>query len=204
MTAPFITVCIPSHRPALVGEAMGSVIGQTLPGAQCLVSYSKKYWDTKFNELVAAASGEYIVLLCDDDLLHHDFLAKTLPYAEDGVDVIYTDYARVRADGEFLWQAQPWTLESFQNPKCNPLCGWTALVRKQLWMDLGGADPQQIYQDWDFFYRCLISGARAQYVAEPLVGYREHAQNGSHGTDHEDAMHRLHEKHPELNTLVLT
>lgn len=202
MTAPFVTVCIPSHRPAMVGAAMGSVIDQTADGVQLLVSFSKDYWATKFNELVAAASGQYIALLCDDDLLHHDFVAKTLLVAAAGADIVYTDYARVRPDGEFLWSALPWTLASFQNPRCNPLCGWTALVRKSLWTELGGADPDQLYGDWDFFYRCYAHGATAKYLPAPLVGYREHAANGSHQTDAADAMRRLHTKHPELNPVV--
>ena len=99
-----VTVLILSHRPGMVGDAERSVYNQTFYKAhpeqvQVLVQHSRALWYGKANELASIAQGDYLVWLCDDDLLHPRFLEELLKVVDvsDHVpDILYTDRVAFR------------------------------------------------------------------------------------------------------------
>ena len=200
MTRPKLSILIPSHRAALLHDAMGSVFNQTRKDIQLLVSYAESphvpYWRTKINELAEAAIGEYVAVLCDDDVLHPQFAEKTLAKAAEGYDVVYTHYGRWQKEQVMLWPSDPWELASFQNGGCNPLCGATFVVRRELWREVGGVDPEQIFWDWALAYACYKAQGTAAQIPEPLVVLRVHGDHDQ--MDDREAMRLLHTKYPEL------
>ena len=198
---PRLSVLIPSHRPAMLHDAMGSVFNQTTKDVQLLVSYADAsevpYWPTKINELAAAAIGDYLAILCDDDILSPQYAATMLAATDgDRHGVVYSDYAKTHDRTAVLMPAMPWTLESFQNGGCNPLCGATFLVRRDLWRAVGGIDPAQTFWDWALAYALFRTGTTAAHVAQPLVVMREHEDHTA--VDTRTAMAQLHHTYPEL------
>ena len=106
---PRVTVVILSHRPKMLPAALASLFAQTEQDFQIIVQHCKDNWATKFNEAASIARGEFIVPLCDDDLLAPTYLEECLRVAErgGGADMIYTD--RIHFDHvERRWY-KPWT-----------------------------------------------------------------------------------------------
>lgn len=181
-------------------EALGSVFTQTRDDVQVIVGYCKDWWPEKINELASIAKGDYFAVLCDDDLLTPSFIEKTVEKAREGYQLVYTDYARIQGDHLTSWPSAPWEFEHFQSGGCNPLCGATYLVHRDLWQAVGGLDPDQPFFDWDLAYACFKAGAKAARIPEMLVLYREHG--GQSTVDNGDAMRRLHTKYPELKKVA--
>lgn len=195
-TLPSVTVCIPSHRPHLLKEAMASVFHQTAADVQCLVSAASAYWPDKINSAVRAAAGEYIVILPDDDVLLPTFVERTVAKAREGYEVVYTDYGRWDGTTAYHWPARAWAFESFCDPMCNPLCGMTWLVRREAFLARGGFDPALTFADWGIAYALFASRARAYHLAEPLVLYRVHEDQSHFGAT--EGVAQLRAKYPEL------
>lgn len=90
-----------SHRAEFLPGAIASVLAQTVPAErrQLLVNHCTEAYHNKFNDVAAAARGEFLVPLCDDDLLDPNFLERCLSVADraGGADIIVTD-RRVRFD----------------------------------------------------------------------------------------------------------
>jgi GT2 family glycosyltransferase len=194
---PRVSICIPSHRPELAGEAIRSA--QAQEGADCsihLLQHST-WWSEKINDLVYSSFAEYIVILPDDDLLAPTYIARTLAELERHPEwgIAYTDH-RLFGDRDEVYRAGSWTHEDFR--RGNPVLGMTALIRRQVWMTHAGFDPAQTYQDWDFFYRCYKAGVRAVRIQEPLLHYRYHADKQT--PDDATARALLFKKHPALLT----
>lgn len=111
-----VTVVILSHRPHMVAEAFRSVTEQTYyknhPGTiQILVQHCQEYYYGKLNEIASIAQGEYIVILCDDDMLAPTFLEELLAVvdvAKPTPDILYTDRIVWTDKGPRRWW-QPWT-----------------------------------------------------------------------------------------------
>lgn len=195
---PLVSVIIPSNRPWMLCEAMGSVFNQTFTDYQMLVGYATAWWPSKINELAKSAVGKYIVTLCDDDLLMPTFLEKTVEQAEAGHDLVYTNWGRMKGTEIREWPSEPWTLASFQSGGSNPLCGATWLVNREKWLSpaVGGMDPNLLFWDWGSAYACYRAGFTAAKVPEVLAIYREHDQHDP--VDDREAMRQLHAKYPEL------
>lgn len=88
--APRVTIVLLSHRAKFLPGALESVFAQTEQDFQIIVQHCKRNWMTKFNEAAAIAKGEFIIPLCDDDLLAPTFLADCLS-ASKAADMVYTD-----------------------------------------------------------------------------------------------------------------
>lgn len=92
-----------SHREEFLPGAIASVLSQTLERdrRQLLVTHWSEGYHGKFNEVAAAARGEFLVPLCDDDRLGPEFLASCLAVADraTGADIIFTD-RRMRLECE--------------------------------------------------------------------------------------------------------
>lgn len=213
--APRVTVVIQSHRAHFLPGALASVLAQTVQDVQIVVQYCEENWPTKFNEPAAIARGEFIVPLCDDDLLAPTFLEECLKVAEKG-DMIYTDRLvffdgddpaqgiRVRQMGDAftLETAGPKGYYFTQFPPSTFQAGaslpMTCMIRKSWWDELLGYDPQMPHADTELWYRSAAHDppARFLYVPRPLFLYRMHPEQYSQ--THPSilgAMRAFHRKH---------
>ncbi len=195
MTPPVASVIIPSHRSGYLAEAMSSVFDQTFTDYQLIVGYDRAWYADKFNNLVRAARGEYVVILADDDRLHPHFLEQTILTIREGpYDLVYTD-ARCFGAAGGTYRALPWSIETFKTTTAPWL---STLVRRSVWERLGGMDCALDYHDWDFWYRCFKDGATAAHLAATLFECRQHERQMTHGVDRSRAVEQIYAKHPEL------
>jgi glycosyltransferase involved in cell wall biosynthesis len=131
------------------------------------------------NRAVGQARGDYVVVLDADDV----FLPRRLEALawlatrHPDLDLLVTD-AIVEADGEPMRRAYhpgwpfPTTDQRAAILDRNFVLGLCA-VRRSVWVDAGGFDPQLAYAaDWEFWQRLIFSGSRVGLVDEPLARYR--------------------------------
>lgn len=209
------SIVVLSHRKQLVGEAMMSAMQQTHPSVQVLVTYSTRGPDfTRVNQQVEASTGEWVGVLCDDDLLDERYVERLMRF-ESHADVLYTDRipfwdAEDAGPEDKIGFVQPTHSRQIQGP-CrtfldpqrfilgSPLL-MTMLVRRTFWDAHGGLDVIP-HGDTEFWYR-LIRGkkgtppARTVYVPEPLFYYRAHQGQLSKEEDTMvPALRAFHRKH---------
>ena len=114
---PRFTIVLQSHRPHLLPVAVANVMQQTaLDDVQLLVQHARENWAEKFNQVAAAAVGEYLIPLCDDDLLHPEYVAecrKVLDVATPALDCLYTDRTIFQDFPRVWWKPSTWR-------KCKP------------------------------------------------------------------------------------
>lgn len=139
------------------------------------------------------AKGEYLLILCDDDKLDPYFLEKTVGW---GTDI-------VRTDMEFFDHqtgtagSRPFTIETFRETT-SPFI--TSLVKRELFLELGGCDAEQIYFDYDFWYRCFKRGVTEKHIPETLFKYRIHDPSSPlhSNVNHQQSQLLITNKNPEL------
>lgn len=111
MMAPLVSVCIPAYKSRFLGEAINSVLFQTVKDLELIIvnDHSPEdidgvvnqfndprivyYTNEKnlggqnpvlnWNKCLSYANGKYFSLLCDDDLYEPDFVANMLQLAEE-------------------------------------------------------------------------------------------------------------------------
>lgn len=96
---------------------------------------------------------------------------ETLLAAADGADIVYP-WCRVEDHSPDL---EPWcpnrlfSADALLRFNYIPV---TALIRRDLWLDVGGMPNLPLAEDWAFWKRCLGAGAVFKCVPEVLWSYR--------------------------------
>ena len=211
MTPGKVSVIVLSHRarthPAMVRACLDSVLAQTYADVQLVLQFDADLWPEKLNRAVAAAEGEFVAILCDDDLLDPRFVAQCMK-AAPLADIVYTDRLvfqdgadpQTGIDFRMHGPAQPrdqcyrvrLTPDTFTFGVSLPM---TILIRKTLWDELGGYDDMP-HADGEFWFRAMLANARMVYVPQALFWYREHAgQFSRQQPAMEAALVAFHTKH---------
>lgn len=205
--SPRVTVVILSHRKKFLPGALDSVFAQTEQDVQVIVQYSKRNWMSKLNEAVAAAKGEFIVPLCDDDLLAPTYLAECLQRSK-AADMIYTDRRAFEHVERVWWKPQTWRGsqpekglhlrqlgEHWTEKNAGPkgyfttqfpveLFTWgstlpmTCMIRRS-WLEQVGGFAEVAHADTELWLRAAVHKARFVYVPQPLFWYRQHPEQYS-------------------------
>jgi glycosyltransferase involved in cell wall biosynthesis len=169
-----VSVLTPSipERARMLAECKASVAAQTHEDHEHLIGLDmvKAGCAVMMNRLARTAKGEWLLPLADDDLLLPGCLETLLAHKDEG-DIIYAPpLVTGNEDRWWFYQAPP-AIPSF------------ALIRKELWFELGGYDESLIREeDRNMWVKALDVGARFVRVDEPCWVYRQHAGNKSfHG-----------------------
>jgi len=131
------------------------------------------------NAGIAAASGDWVAFLDDDDLWSPRKLAAQLAVAaERAADFTYTGALFVSADLEPLLEREaPAAAELRERiPLANPVAagGSSVVVRAALAREVGGFDERlEQLTDWDMWWRLADAGTPAP-CPETLVAYVQH------------------------------
>ena len=219
MSTPLVTIAIPTYNRAeeYLPEALRSAIGQTYESLEILVVDNASTDSTadvvqahdhpglrylrqptnvgpfrNFQRGLEEATGEYVVLLSDDDRLDSDFVATcvaALP-ADRTVGYVRTGLRTIDDDGHTI---KEWPNETAPAGGVEALLAWmdnrsywalcntlynTALVRS-----LGGLPA-----DYPLTFDCHLSAQLAltygsAEVAAPQASFRQHSQQFGRGVD---------------------
>ena len=207
-----VTVCIIHHeRPELVRMAVDSVVAQDYPALEAVlvddgsesaealaaldaleVEFGERGWrvirqENRFkgavrNTAAAAARGEWLLFLDDDNVLFPDAVSRLVRAARfSGADCVPAASIRFFGDGDprtdpgshgppirFLGAARAWS--HFHN-----VVGDTcALVRREVFEAVGGFSEEYGVglEDLSFFNRLIRSGHRIEPMPDPAYYYR--------------------------------
>jgi glycosyltransferase involved in cell wall biosynthesis len=131
------------------------------------------------NTAVAAARGQFVVVLDADDVFHRRRLEALAWLAQQrpDLDVLTTD-AVLEADGVPVRRAytRSWPFPTEDQRAAildrNFVFGLCA-VRRERWLEAGGFDEDlRLTADWEFWQRLVLGGSGVGLVAEPLARYR--------------------------------
>lgn len=163
-----LTATLPS-RKWLLDECVASVRAQTHPCTHLVgVDEAREGPAVTRNRLAAASDADWFLPLDDDDLLDPDCV-ELLVAASGDADVVYS-WCRVEDHAEM----QPWTPNRLFRPETLLHYNYipvVALVRAELWRDVGGMPPGEV-EDWRMWKKCLGAGARFRVVPEVTWTYR--------------------------------
>ena len=209
---PLVTVCIVHHeRPGLVRMAVESVVGQDYPSLEAVLvddgsesagalaaldgleaEFAGRGWrvirqENRFkgaarNAAAAAARGEWLLFLDDDNVLFPDAVSRLVRAARfSGAECVPAASIRFFGDGDprtdarshgtpirFLGAARAWS--RFRNV-VGDAC---ALVRRDVFEAVGGFTEEYRVglEDLAFFNRLMRAGHRLDPLPEPAYYYR--------------------------------
>ena len=211
---PLVTVCIVHHeRPELVRMAVDSVLAQDYPALETVLvddgsestealaaldalesEFSERGWrvlrqENRYlgaarNAAAAAARGEWLLFLDDDNVLFPDAVSRLVRAARfSGADCVPAASIRFFGDGDprtdseshgnpirFLGAARAWN--RFRNVVGNAC----ALVRHDAFEAVGGFDEERGFaiSDLSFFNHLVVAGRRVEPMPDPAYYYRTH------------------------------
>ena len=209
---PLVTVCIVHHeRPALVRMAVDSVLAQDYPALEAVLvddgsesagaraaldaleaEFAERGWsvirqENRYpgaarNTAAAAARGEWLLFLDDDNVLFPDAVSRLERAALfSGADCVPAASIRFSGDGDprtdtaslgtpirFLGAARGWSRF------CNVVGDVCALVRRATFEAVGGFTEEYRVglEDLSFFNRLIRSGCRVEPMPDPVYYYR--------------------------------
>ncbi|HET7507996.1 MAG TPA: glycosyltransferase family A protein [Solirubrobacterales bacterium] len=201
MEAPSFAVVIPAYEAATtIGDAIGSLRAQTVAPSEIVVCDDGSEDDLEGalephrdlvtlirgehrgvaaarNELLRAASAEFVVPLDADDVYAPTRLQRLgeLAAAQPQLDILSTDAVFV-SDGVAAGRFNEKTPFAFEDQgeaildRCFVIC---PAMRRERLLEIGGYDERlRTAEDWDVCIRLILSGSAAGLVDEPLLEYR--------------------------------
>ena len=126
------------------------------------------------NSALEIASGDYIALMDDDDILSSDALYKVaLAINENDADFIYSDEDKLDMSGNLC---EPHFKSDFAEHSLyggNYICHFT-IIKKELFDKLGGFREEYVgAQDFDLFLRATEKAKKIYHIPEILYHWRK-------------------------------
>ena len=126
------------------------------------------------NDALSLASGDFVVLLDNDDELHVDALAEVASHIDDNpsIDYIYTDEDKITVDGNHY--------DEFKKPKWSPerlmaqnYCSHLSVIRMDLVNSVGRfRQGFEGSQDYDLILRVIEKTSNILHIPKTLYHWR--------------------------------
>jgi glycosyltransferase involved in cell wall biosynthesis len=211
---PKVTVCVTHrNRPTLVAAALASIRQQDYPNLEVvlvddgstdpkalkhltslerdfkrrgwrIIRQPNRYLGAARNTAIAAATGDYVLFMDDDNLATPGEIRTFVNAAvRSGADIL-TCFLNVFQSSAPAPTAPPIFVWPFLGGAIGPgllrnvFGDANALVRRDVFDRIGGftEDFGIGCEDWEFFARATLRGLRVEVVPEPLVLYRQSPQ----------------------------
>lgn len=203
---PLVSVVIPSFNYGkYINETITSVLNQTFLNFEIIIVDSstdqnsinvlKNVNHNKINVIfregkhlvgdnrnygINKSKGKYICCLDADDKIKETYLEKALYLLEsENLDIVSTSLKMFDQDDKTFYQVDQPSIKQMLN--ANHIFT-VAIFKKSIWQEANGyydfsKEKSCIYEDWDFWVRCIALGARVRNIIEPLMLYRIHGHS---------------------------
>ncbi|MBP0904522.1 glycosyltransferase family 2 protein [Mariniflexile gromovii] len=198
-----VSIIVPCFKQAhFLNESLQSVLNQTYPNWECIIvndgspdntEIVAKQWCTKDkrfkylykengglssarNAGITVGTGEFILPLDADDLIHETFLEKLVPVLNnDKALAIVSCYSKFfeKNINNIVKELKPKGNDYRFLLYVNQLIA-TSLYRKECWEAVGGYDESMKagFEDWEFWLAITKTGRKYKIIEEFLFYYR--------------------------------
>jgi len=205
---PLISVVVPLFKPdrELLEQAVQSVLSQSNANFELCLSddASEEPWLKSYlaqlesdarikiisrksrgqialntNSALSLATGDWVVLMDQDDLLVPGALERVAAYIlhRPKGDIFYSDESKIDSDGKVIQECPKpdWSPLYFQRYM---YVGHLKCIRRSLLEKLEGCrEGTEGSQDYDLILRAMSSGARIEHIPEVLYHWRAHGDS---------------------------
>ena len=125
------------------------------------------------NFLIKKTFSDFIIFLDPDDVLASDLVSQAVKVMNEdrSIEVIYTNVLiQASEKNSFeVWGTGPFDKETLSKVNMIPL---SSFISTRLIKSLEGFSPdfQSGFEDWDLWYRAVLSGAKSYHL--PVIGYK--------------------------------
>lgn len=155
-------------------EKTKNVLTKLTPTVSKLITQTNKGQSAGRNTGIAAANGEFILVLDSDDYFENSFIEKALKIIIENpeIELVTCDAFIHEVSGAILnYSSNGGDIKTFI--QYSAALG-NSMFRKNSWKVTGGYDEdmRKGWEDWEFFIRLLTKGGKAYVIQEPLFHYR--------------------------------
>jgi hypothetical protein len=179
-----------------------AVLKRLEPKIDLFITQENKGTSAARNTGIAAASGDFILVLDSDDYFDPEFCEKAIAvFQKDSNIKMVTCYAR------WFWNNKDFHIFKprggvLVNVLPNNFAMGSSMIKKIDWKNVGGYDEEMIsgFEDWEFYIRLHKNGGNTHVIPEVLFHYRK--KKKSRNTMANDSKYELQEyiflKHADL------
>jgi glycosyltransferase involved in cell wall biosynthesis len=155
-------------------EKTKNVLRKLTPTVSKLITQTNKGQSAARNTGIAAANGEFILVLDSDDYFENSFIEKALKIIIENpeIELVTCDAFIHEVSGTILnYSSNGGDIKTFIQYSAALS---NSMFRKNSWKATGGYDEdmRKGWEDWEFFIRLLAKGGKAYVIQEPLFHYR--------------------------------
>ena len=227
-----VSIIVPCYKQAhFLNESLQSVLSQNYTNWECIIvndgspddteSIAQKWCirDNRFKYLkkengglssarnagIAIGTGEYVLPLDADDILHEDYLKLLVPELQQNPSLaIVSCYSNffIENISNIIHQQKPVGTTYHALLYENNMIA-TSLYHKKYWVEVGGYDEtmKHGFEDWEFWIAITKKGLEFKFIQEFLFYYRKskHSMLIDTLNDHvESNMEYVFKKHKEI------
>ena len=203
-----VSIIVPCYKQAhYLEQSLQSVLDQTYTNWECIIvddgspdntGEVAKSWcekDARFKYLhqknsglpsarnsgIKISKGEYILPLDSDDILHSDYLIKTVPVLnlESKIGIVSCYRYFFKNDKHNIVKEFKASGSNYRNLMFENMLMPSSIYRKKCWEEVGGYDESMTkgYEDWEFWISITKNGWDFKFVEEFLFYYRKSANS---------------------------
>ncbi|ULC60565.1 glycosyltransferase family 2 protein [Flaviramulus sp. BrNp1-15] len=199
-----VSIVVPCFNHAhFLNEALQSVLNQTYKNWECIIvndgspdnteevaiNWCEK--DNRFKYLykdngglssarnagIKISTGKYILALDADDILHKDYILKTLKILQQNPDLAIVSSYRKFFVGNISNVTKTYEASgnTYRDLMFENVLMPSSIYRKACWVEVGGYDESMTkgFEDWEFWISILKRGWKYKFVEEYLFYYRK-------------------------------
>jgi glycosyltransferase involved in cell wall biosynthesis len=157
------------------------------------------------NAGIRVSTGQFILPLDSDDMIHPTYAEKAVPLFTTGVGIVRAYQQNFGDDDRAYKLRDVKTVNDILQRNAICCC---SVFRRDLWEKVGGYDESMKngYEDWEFWIRILAKRKQVRTIPEVLFYYRKHGRSMVDDAveQHWDIHDYIRQKHKPLYKGIVT